>query len=236
MFYLTTPAIPGILASTIVGHSKAEGAISTGAAFYLQTPAYGAPTPAVEGFSSMGGVPNYYDINGNRIAPLIRKKPDIVAPDGGNTSFFDPFANGDIADDADSFPIFSVLRAAAPHAAGVAALMIEAQKLKTITPSQIKGVLTTTAWDMDDPNTPGFDAGFDFATGYGFIKATDAIARVKFPNAYIKDLELKPLCSANPKAGPQLADQQPQSIRCTRRVAGQRLQSARAPWSYRPAI
>jgi hypothetical protein len=185
LFYLTTPSIPGILSPTLVGHTKAEGAISTGAAFYKQTPPYGVDPPLLEYFSSVGGVPNYYDIKGHRIAPLIRKKPEIVAPDGGFNSLFNPFFG---------------TSAAAPHAAGVAALMIEAQKLKTITPSQIKGILTTHTWDMDNPYTPGFDKGFDFATGYGLIKATGAVGEVKYPNSYIKNLELAALCSPNPSA------------------------------------
>lgn len=222
LFYLTNPAIPGILAPTVVGHTKAEGAISTGAAFYLQTPPYGVDTPVVEGFSSVGGVPNYYDTHGNRIAPLIRKKPDIVAPDGGNTSFFDPFGNGDIPEDADTYPNFFGTSAAAPHAAGVAALMIEAQKLKTITPSQIKGVLSTNTWDMDDPNTTGFDKGFDFATGYGLIRATDAVGTVNFPNSYIKNLKLTPLCSANPKTARnwQISNPNPFDVPVTWQVSG----------------
>jgi len=222
LFYLTRPAIPGILSPTIVGHTKADGAISTGAAFWLQTPAYGADTPVIEGFSSVGGVPNYFDTHGNRIAPLIRKKPEIVAPDGGNTSFFDPFGNGDIPEDKDTFPNFFGTSAAAPHAAGVAALMIDAQKLNTITPSQIKGILSTHTWDMDDPNTPGFDKGFDFATGYGLIKATDAVAEVKFPNSYMKDLDLKPLCSPNPQTTRnwQISNPNPFEVTVTWQVNG----------------
>jgi len=198
LFYLTTPAIPGILAPTLVGHTKADGAISVGAASYLNTPPYGIDTPLVESFSSVGGVANYLDVNGNRIPPLVRNKPEIVAPDGGNTSFFDPFGNGDIPQDTDTFPNFFGTSAATPHAAGVAALMIEAQKWNTITPSQIKGILSSHTWDMDNPYTPGFDAGFDFATGYGLIKATDAVGEVKWPNSYIQPLQLNPLCSADP--------------------------------------
>ena len=200
LFYLTDPAIPGILAPTLVGHPKAAGAIATAAAFYLETPAYGVDTPVVEFFSSEGGVANYYDIAGNRIDPLIRKKPEITAPDGGNTSFFDPFGNGDIPQDADTYPNFFGTSAAAPHAAGVAALMIEAQKLKTITPDQIKGLLQKHAIDMDDIYTTGFDKGFDFNTGAGFIKADASVGDVKFPNVYIKDLKLKAVCSDNPIA------------------------------------
>ena len=228
VFYLTTPAIPGILAPTVVGHTKAEGSISVGAAFYLQTPPYGLDTPALEGFSSVGGVPNYYDIEGNRIAPLIRNKPDIVAPDGGNTSFFDPFGDGDISQDADTFPNFFGTSAATPHAAGVAALMIQAQKLGTITPSQIKGILSTHTWDMDNPYTPGFDKGFDFATGYGLIKATGAVGEVKFPNNYIKPLQLKPLCSANPSQirNWQIINPNPFEVAVTWRLVGSNQQGS----------
>jgi subtilisin family serine protease len=197
-FYATNPAIPGVLAPTIVGHAKADGAIATGAAFYLNTPAYGVDTPVVEYFSSVGGVANYYDIEGNRIAPLIRNKPEIVAPDGVNTSFFDPFGNGDIPEDSDTFPNFFGTSAATPHAAGVAALMIEAQRLNTITPDQIKGILESTAIDMDNIYTDGFDKGFDYNTGYGFIKADAAVGNVKFPNLYVKNLQLKAICSGDP--------------------------------------
>jgi hypothetical protein len=86
LFYLTNPAIPGILAPALYGHAKAAGAIATAAAFYLETPAYGIDPALVEPYSSVGGVANYFDVEGNAIPPLIRKKPDITAPDGGNTS------------------------------------------------------------------------------------------------------------------------------------------------------
>ncbi len=200
-FYLTDPAIPGILAPTLVGHAKAEGAIATGAAWYLNTPAYGLDTPYVDYYSSEGGVANYFDINGNRIAPVVRKKPNIVAPDGANTSFFDPFGGGDIRQDADSYPNFFGTSAAAPHAAGVAALMIDAERLNNITPDQIKGILSATAVDMDDINyTDYFDKGFDFNTGYGLINAYKAVGKVKFPNLYVKNLNLKAICSDDPSS------------------------------------
>src|SRR6185503_4389478 len=86
----------------------------------------------------------------------------------------------------------------APHAAGGAALMIDAQKLHTITPSQIKGILQTHAVDMDNPYTTGFDKGFDYATGYGLIRADKAVGDVKFPNLFVKDLDIRPLCSGDP--------------------------------------
>ena len=137
---------------------------------------------------------NYIDIKGKRIVPIIRKKPNIVAPDGGNTSFF----GFEIAEDTDNYPNFFGTSAAAPHAAGVAALMIQAERLNNITPDQIKGVLSATASDMDDRRTPGFDKGFDFETGYGFINAEKAVGKVKFPNRYIVDLKIVPVCSPDP--------------------------------------
>ena len=197
-FYLTRVPIPGIFAPTLVGHAKAEGAIATGAAFYYNTPAYGVYPPKINWYSALGGVANYYDIHGNRIAPLMRKKPNIVGPDGVNTSFFDPFGNGDIPQDADSYPNFFGTSAATPHAAGAAALMIDAERLHNITPDQIKGILSATAIDMDNIYTDGFDKGFDFNTGYGFVNAENAVCKVRFPKKYIADLKLKPLCSNDP--------------------------------------
>ena len=198
LFYLTDPAIPGILAPALYGHTKAAGAISTAAAFYLETPPYGQDPALLEEFTSVGGTPNYFDVQGNPIPPLIRKKPDITAPDGVNTSFFDPFGDGDIEEDADSYPNFFGTSAAVPHAAGVAALMIEAQKLNTITPDQIRGVMSAQASDIDNPWTDGFDKGFDFASGYGLVRADRAVGEVKFPRSYFKNLKLAAACSDNP--------------------------------------
>jgi len=200
LFYATTPAIPGVLSGTCFGHAKAAGAMAMGATYYQQTPAYGVDPAIIEPYSSYGGIPNYFDIEGNRIAPLIRKKPDLTAPDGVNTSFFNPFNYPDGAFDGDPYPNFFGTSAATPHAAGVAALMIEAQKLNTITPDQIRGVMTSSTSDMDDPLTPGFDKGFDVASGYGLIEADKAVGTVKFPAIYIKNLKLAAACSDDPSS------------------------------------
>ena len=199
-FYATTPAIPGVLSGTCFGHAKAAGAIATGAAWYQETPAYGLDPALIEYYSSYGGIPNYFDTEGNRIKPLVRKKPDLTAPDGVNTSFFNPFDYPDGAFDGDSYPNFFGTSAAAPHAAGVAALMIEAQKLNTLTPDQIRGVMSSNTSDMDDPLTRGFDKGFDVASGYGFIEADKAVGAVKFPALYIKNLNLTAACSDDPSS------------------------------------
>lgn len=103
--------------------------------------------------------------------PEIRKKPGIVGPDGVNTTFF---GFEEIPEDPDNFPNFFGTSAAAPHAAAVAALMLELNP--NLSPFDIYDILQSTAIDMDDPSTPEFDVGFDFATGYGLIQADRALS------------------------------------------------------------
>jgi subtilisin family serine protease len=160
--------------STIVGIPNARGAMAVGAASYLETPAFGTDPARLRFFSSAGGTPILFDTAGNRLAnPEIRRQPGIVAPDGGNTTFF----GKDIAEDPDEFPNFRGTSAAAPHAAAVAALMLDANP--NLSPYEIYSILENTALDMDDPSTPGFDVGFDFASGYGLIQADRALSQVK---------------------------------------------------------
>jgi hypothetical protein len=158
-------------AGTSFGHPNAAGAEAVAATFYGNTPEFGVTPAMVESFSSAGGVPIVFDINGNRLAVLeIRNKPEIAAPDGTNTTFF---GSSDV--EPDGFPNFFGTSAAAPHAAAVAALLLEAQP--AMRPNEVYAALEQTALDMDDPSTPGFDEGFDFATGWGLIQAARALSR-----------------------------------------------------------
>ena len=159
----------GTDSGTSYGHSNASGAESVGAAYYADTPQFGIDPAVVEDFSSAGGIPILFDVAGNRLsAPEVRDKPEIVAPDGTNTTFF-----GIDDGDSDSFPNFFGTSAAAPHAAAVAALLLEADP--SLLPHEVYAALEGTALDMDDPSTPGFDSGFDYVTGYGFIQADAAL-------------------------------------------------------------
>jgi len=157
--------------STSFGHSNAAGAISVAASAWFNTPAFGDDPAIVNGFSSEGGVPILFDQSGQRLdEPIVRERPTLTGPDGGNTTFF----GSDSGADPDSFPNFFGTSASAPHVAAVAALMLEINP--SLSPEQIREILEDTARDMDDPATPGFDDGFDFRTGYGFIDARAAVA------------------------------------------------------------
>jgi hypothetical protein len=106
------------------GHSCAVGAIGVSAYAYDSDPSNPvAPpfTPVLEDTSSPGPATYYFDAAGNRLAqPETRQKPDIAGPDGGNTTFF-----GDFDYEGDGLLNFFGTSAAAPHAAGVAALLLQ---------------------------------------------------------------------------------------------------------------
>ncbi len=115
----------------------------------------------------------------------VRQKPGIVAPDGTDTTFF--FFGVDV--EPNGFPNFFGTSAAAPHAAAVAALMLQAEP--TLLPSNIYAVLESTAIDITYRNdgsaglgsvTPG-DAitngiGLDNDSGFGLIQAHAAVGAV----------------------------------------------------------
>ncbi len=167
------------------GHPLAQGGLSVAAAYYADTPAFGTTPPVVEGSSSAGGGAILFSTSGVRlVTPEQRLQPAITAPDGGDTSFF----GGDDPDDT-GFPNFFGTSAAAPHAAGVAALM--RQFKPSLTPDLIYTALKASAIDMDDPSTVGFDTGFDFSTGAGLIQADAALRRVE-ENIFANGFELTP--------------------------------------------
>jgi len=147
---------------TVYGHPNAAGARAVGAARYDATPAFGTSPPVLEYFSSAGGQEILFDPAGNPVSEL-RQKPEIVAPDGGDTTFFYPGWDYE----PNGYPNFFGTSAAAPHAAGVAALLKAYDP--ALTPDAIYTALQTTAIDMDAP-------GVDFDSGYGLIQAPAALA------------------------------------------------------------
>src|SRR5262249_46261587 len=59
------------LSPTLFGHAKAADAAGVGAVEYDESPSYFLTPPAPEFYSSAGGVPNYFDVNGNRLSSPV---------------------------------------------------------------------------------------------------------------------------------------------------------------------
>ena len=164
-FYSPTP--------TLQGHPGAAGAVALGAAFYLQTPLCGTTPAVLETYSSQGGTPILFNTAGGRLAtPAVRQKPDVVGPDGVNNTFLGFVLQGTGSGAIEcqnnpAFPSFFGTSAATPHAAGLAALMLQSNA--AVTPAQISNALRMSAAPMTA--TPP-----DFLSGYGFIQADAALA------------------------------------------------------------
>ena len=142
------------LGPVMFGHNSAQGAM--GVAAY---PFYAPFVP--EAFTSPGPSTIYFDENNKRYRiPQVRLKPDVAAMDGANTTFF----SSDSAVDPDTFPNFFGTSAAAPHAAAVAALVLDAAggpgKVK---PAKMRKILQDSAFahDLD----PYFSTGFALSAG-----------------------------------------------------------------------
>jgi Subtilase family len=153
-----------IVGPTIFGHNGGESTLSV-AAIRFNT------TAAPESYSSRGPVTHYFGpVNGTTPAaalgsPQVLSKPDLTATDCGGTSFFVPTATPALFR-------FCGTSAAAPHAAGVAALMMQRDPFAS--PSEIRSALVNSATPID---TFGLDA-----VGAGLVDAVGALERIPKPD------------------------------------------------------
>lgn len=158
----------GLGGMTAFGHTSAQGTISVASVDYTTIPASGA-VGGVELFSSKGGIgangiPYYFNSTGGSLGAVqLRDCPDISGPDGVVTTFFT---------DANFQPRFFGTSAAASHAAGLAALVLERAELTT--PAQMKLLMKTTARDIVAA-TPLSVAGPDDRSGAGMLDGLAAI-------------------------------------------------------------
>ena len=141
---------------TLYGHANARGAEAVAAASHTGS-------NALRSYTALGGVPILFDTDGMiRQQDASRQKPGITAPDCTDNTFFDssPEAGNQ----------FCGTSAAAPHAAGVAALVIEHRPERTV--NEVIGQLRGTAKEVG----PG---GVDAWSGYGFVDAYNAALPVE---------------------------------------------------------
>jgi hypothetical protein len=147
-----------VVGPAIWSHNGDEHAISTAAVPYNDS-----ATP--EEYTSHGPVTLYYGpvVNSTPAAPLgsplVLFKPDLAATDGGINSFFGSLVSGKWR--------FYGTSAAAPHAAAVAALLL--QKVPSLTPAGVLSNMQATARAVPNGGTAD-------VVGAGLIDAAGAIA------------------------------------------------------------
>ena len=172
-----------VVGPTVFGHSASMDAISVGAVGAVPF----RPAKAVERYSSRGPVTHYFGpvegtSNAPKLAtPQVLAKPDVVATDCGVTSFF-AFRDGP------SWR-FCGTSAAAPHAAGVAALMLEDEE--SASPEAIRDALLAGSVPVE-----GFEDQ-PCAEGAGLIDAVQSIEALESASSAVE-----PACVTPPPEVP----------------------------------
>jgi subtilisin family serine protease len=153
-----------VVGPSVFGHAGAPAAISVGAVRYNTV-------SSPERYSSRGPVTHYFGrVTGTTAAAAlvpeeVISKPDVAATDCGRTTFFVP-----VESEPGIFR-FCGTSAAAPHAAAIAALALQANP--GLTPAQVRSALATTARPVGafGPN----------AVGSGLVDAHGVLADVALP-------------------------------------------------------
>jgi Subtilase family len=209
---------PDVVGPTIFGHNGAEDAVSVGA---VPAPPFFENAP--EEYSSRGPVTHYFGpVDGTTPAeplgsPAVLPKPDVVATDGGANTFFGSCVSH-------TWRFFGT-SAAAPHAAAVAALELQAAPGGTAVEKaeEVKKAELETAGPVGPFLRPGP------AIGSGLVNAAAAVANLKsepftepevligpaapqncnLPTPPSPEEEGKKIESANPGANPPLPEVKP---------------------------
>ena len=151
-------------ASTLYGSGNARDAMAVGAVNYPDTPPFGTAPALLADYSSAGDTVIFWGTKGTANSPPeTRFQPMFTAPDGTNNTFLG------IDTDMDGFPNLSGTSAAASHATGLGALVLEASP--NLSPSGLRSILKGSALDMGPE-------GFDFDSGVGYLDSNTAVGAV----------------------------------------------------------
>jgi hypothetical protein len=146
---------------TTGGHATAAGAngVAAYSVFKPNIPEY---------YSSPGPATFYFDKDSNRLpVPEVRLQPRVAAADAGNTSFF----TSDSGSDLDANPNFAGTSAAGPHAAAIAALVLQSRGGPgSVTPAEMTKILQDSAFphDLD----PAYSSGSAFSSDGANVTVT----------------------------------------------------------------
>jgi hypothetical protein len=158
------------------GHASARAAFAVAAVDVRDAAGAGGTfdgTEAVQTYSSDGPRIIFYEADGTPITPgdfsssggEVRQKPDIAAADCVSTA-------------TPSFATFCGTSAAAPHAAAVAALLLEMAQRNGSTVGDVEDALVDSALDIEAP-------GIDRDSGYGIVDAGAAAELLPEPESWL---------------------------------------------------
>lgn len=165
---LSSPSAPQV--ANTGGHAGATGALGCAAVDAGTTATTGSPS-VIRNYSARGPVTIYNSGFPNLLE--TRNKPDITSFDGVRVT-----GNG-------GFPtVFGGTSAAAPHVAGIAALVRSASR--TLTAAQVRNAIRNTAVDLGA-------AGFDPVFGFGRADAYSAVTSVLVGTTIYQNLNLLPI-------------------------------------------
>jgi len=193
-------------APTIFGHSMAPGVVGVAAVPWWEAQNYNPelffPTtlPDPEDFTSRGGNLTVMFAQQGFYLERTSFEPEISCIDANNTTFFgSPSPNlGGYEGEPDALPNFFGTSAAAPNAAGVAALMLN--RNPQATPAQIIAAMTNTVFEINGRRAA---TGTDDVSGIGLIDAFFSIQAIGdgAPGASAQDIKNFLLGFANQPTG-----------------------------------
>lgn len=155
-----------VVGPTIYGHAAAASAIALGAVPFddsEEPEEYSSRGPSTHYFAPVAGVTPAPELP----APEVVSKPDVAATDCGRTTFF-------AHQSAPGIWRFCGTSAAAPHAAGVAALMLEGEP--GASPEEVRGAIAASAVPVGSFGPCAAGGGLVEAVG-----ALEAIQGTPFP-------------------------------------------------------